>query len=304
MGISIVVYAILAPGLSYADTSVSTAQILPPGGSNCAALQVISTQTYMDGAELQSFDVTIADSSYVSVVASVGDTSIPLRYMTRWAAANGALKIHVDVPPTRIFGSVPVTMTLLSSPAGQPTCVSVISFSVRGGAKAASGGNSSRAAATHAKPPVTVPQQGTSSASSSVSGTTSSSTATSVISPIFAAAFTDRFANMCTATNSFRLWFLLLALYAVVLAVVALALPSLATRSAYLPIALSLIPLILLVGFWYFAPACRAANWIPLALVAAAVAGLLVTYREQGAPTGNMPDVIQLPAAKKKTSKA
>lgn len=297
VGIATIACAFLAPAFSHAD-SVQTAQVLPPGDNNCTALVVTKTDVHMQAGELQSFDVTISDSSYVSLLASVGESSVPFNFMSRWNDS-GALRIHVDVPSTPIYGSVPVTMTLLSSPTGRPTCLSVLSFTIQGPAKPT---EPTKQADVNPGMPVATAQQG-----SSATATSGTSTGTSVISPVFAAAFLDRLLGVCTAQNAFRLWFLLLAVYVIILVVLALAQEQVAIRSSSLPLAITLVPLVLLIAFWYFAPACRAANWIPLALIAAAVAGLLVMYREQRGATkvvnGEVPEVIRLPAAKKKVQK-
>lgn len=282
---------------SAATASVQTAQLLPLGANTCQPVTVLSATPYMNGSDLESYDLVIADPSYVSVIASVGDTSIPLRYMTRWPQQNGTMKIHIDVPETIIRGTATVTTTLLSSPAGKPTCAATVSFPVIGSAAPVSTGHTSSGTkkptgstqATGGKGSTT-----TNTMTGTVRGTSTASGTVSVITPIFAASLSDKLQTLCTSSSAFELWFVLLALYAVILALTALARPPLYERAPALPLIAILVPLVLFVGFWYFAPVCRAASWIPLALIAAAIAGLLVTYRERAA----VASVIQLPPAK------
>ena len=288
------------PVAASAATTVNTAQLLPLGANSCQSLTVLSATPYMQNGALESYDLVIADPSYVSVIASVGETSVPLRYMTRWPQQNGTLKIHVDVPETMVRGTMPITTTLLSSPAGKPTCAATVTFSVTGPSiSTSSSGSSGSTSSTGSKGSTSSakPSKG-SEATTSMSGTVrSTSTATgsvSVVTPIFAASLSDKLKTLCTASSAFQLWFVLLALYAVIVALTALARPPLYESSPILPLIAILIPLVLFVGFWYFAPVCRAANWIPLILVAAAIAGLLATYRDRAATS----HVIQLPPAK------
>lgn len=97
-----------------------------------------------------------------------------------------------------------------------------------------------------------------------------------------------------------QLWFLLLAIYVVIAAFTALAKPPLSQRSVALPLTLILVPLVLLLGLWYFAPGCRAAGWVPAASVIIAIAGLLVAFRDQNPAV----KIIPLPPAQPKDGKS
>jgi hypothetical protein len=101
---------------------------------------------------------------------------------------------------------------------------------------------------------------------------------------------------MCTGNNSLQLWFLLLAIYVVIAALTALARPPLAQKAFWVPLVLILVPLVLLLGLWYFVPLCRTAGWVPAVSVIIAIAALLVAYRDQNPSV----TVIPLPAAKPK----
>ena len=282
----------IAPSIASAATaSVQTAQLLPLGTNTCQALTVLSATPYMQGNNLESYDLIVADPSYVSVIAAAGDTSVPLRYMTRWPQQNGTMKIHIEVPETAVRGTMPITTTLLSSPAGKPTCAATVMFSVTGSAAPTTGHTGgSHTGTSHTGQGSTA----TNTVTGTVKSTSTASSGVSVITPIFAASLSDKLQTLCTSSSAFQLWFVLLALYIVILALTALARPPLYERAPALPLVAILVPLVLFVGFWYFAPICRAANWIPLVLIAAAIVGLLVTYRERS----EIAQVIQLPPAK------
>jgi hypothetical protein len=76
------------------------------------------------------------------------------------------------------------------------------------------------------------------------------------------------------------LWFILLVIYLIVVAVVIFAEPWFLERSVLGATAAILVPLILLLAFWYFSAACRAASWIPVVACVIAVVGLFLAFRE------------------------
>ena len=124
-----------APSFAAAQTvSIQTKQILPPGGASCPVISVTNVQPYIYGGVLESFDVTISDTSngYVGVLSSVGNTPIPLGQISRWAGSPTGLRVHVDTPDTSVGSGLPVSLTLLSSLPNQPTCITSMSFDVSG----------------------------------------------------------------------------------------------------------------------------------------------------------------------------
>jgi len=294
VGLFILVCAGAPTAAQAATVNVQTVQVLPPGGASCGSMPVQNIVPYLQNGELQSFDIVIADPSYVGIEASVGNTLVPFNYMSRWNNGDGTIKIHIDVDSTPIYGSLPVTVTFLSSPVGRPTCLTTVSFGILGnnGTAPSTGGTTNTAG------------QGTSHASGTTpivrgSGTSSLTTAiasTSSSSPAIGSAVQSNLERACAASGSYQLWFVLLALFVVIVTIVAIAQPPLAERSPALPIATILIPLVLLIAFWYFAPLCRAASWIPVILIIAAILGLVVAFRDRG----NGTRVIQLPPAKTK----
>jgi hypothetical protein len=274
--------------------SLQTSQLLPPGQNTCRALTVSDIEPHVYGGLLESFDVTISDNSYVSVLGTVGDASVPLQYMSRWAANPGGVRIHVDTPTTAVGNSLPVSLTLLSAASGQPVCISVISFNVgaysntpgsqsiqpisqtsSNGVIGANSGNSGKQ----------VSNVGTKSGKTTTKTSGSTSTMTNVSSSsasqsVVAATAFPGLSNICSSGNAYRLWFILLVIYLIILAVVIFTEPWFLEQSVLGATAAILIPLILLLAFWYFSESCRAASWIPVVACIIAIVGLFLAFRE------------------------
>src|ERR1700722_8513387 len=105
--------------------SIQTGELIPPGQNSCQMISITSIQPHVYGGVLESFDVTISDTSnsYVGIFAQVGNTPVSLAFITRWAGVPSGLMIHVDTPDTAVNGVLPITLTLLSSPPNAPTCI-------------------------------------------------------------------------------------------------------------------------------------------------------------------------------------
>ena len=250
-------FALPAP-VHAATISVQTVQAIPPGGSGCGILAVQNVVPYIYDNALHSYDIVIADPSYVAVIGTVGDTGIPFNQMTRSPVGDGTLRIHVDIQATPIYGSLPIALTLLSAQTGRPVCLTVISFSVLGSA-----------IPPHAPVPADTDAVLPDAAPTIAIGTaTSSSGTTTVVSSVIGGGtLLERLGRTCAGNGALNIWFLLITLYLLGVAIVALAEPSYAKRDVRLPAALILVPLaVLLLGFWYFAAVCRAANWVPAVL--------------------------------------
>lgn len=256
---------------SAAATNVTgrTAQLLPPGGTSCASLTVTSVTPYVYEGHLDSFDVVVPDSSYVAIGASVGNTVVPFNYTTRRITPDGQLRLHTDLNPSDTTGSVPVSITLLSSKGGV-LCAATISF-------VAEGVNSIPPGPIVPPPAPTgpyVPPQSSTGGSPSQGGQ-QATTAPATSTPV-------SFLGMCAVqSDALKLWLVLLVLYIGLVAFAAFARPIVSLNNPAIPVALILVPLILLVGFWYFSPACRAGSWVPIALLIIAIAGLLAAFREK-----------------------
>ena len=76
----------------------------------------------------------------------------------------------------------------------------------------------------------------------------------------------------------------LLAIYLVIVAVVVFAEPWFLESSVVGSTAAILVPLILLLAFWYLSAPCRAAAWIPVAACVIAIVGLFLAFREYETP--------------------
>src|SRR3989344_5904271 len=84
IGVGVVALNTIFPSQTYAaEVSVQTAQLLPPGSNTCPLLSVSGFTPYIYDSALHAFELTIQDSSYVAIVGTVGNTSIPLNLMAR-----------------------------------------------------------------------------------------------------------------------------------------------------------------------------------------------------------------------------
>ncbi|MEK7093174.1 MAG: hypothetical protein AAB927_01700 [Patescibacteria group bacterium] len=284
VSIATFVLPVFASAATVSNLVSPTQQLLPRGANTCAPLQVQSVNPYVYNGSLDSFDVTVTDASYVSVIGSVGDAGIPLSFMTRRINADGALRIHVDIQSTPVAGTLPVSLTLLSAPSGKPVCISVVSFTLTGPAKPAITAPAPTASAT--------PEPVTTTTATPEEETTSPLPTTS---PVVGGGLQNSLTKACEAAGPYQLWFILLALFMVIVGLVAFAEPPLGNKGPGVPLAAILVPLVLLLGFWYFAPACRVAGWIPVVLIVAAAIGLVTAFRDQEMPLGKK--TIQLPDA-------
>ncbi len=283
--------------------SIETAQILPPGQNSCQVINLTNIDPHVYNGELESFDVTVSDNSnsYVGILAQVGNTAIPLDQITRWAGAPSGLRIHVDTPDMPVSRGAMVALTLLSSPANSPTCITVLSFEVGGSGTITS-------VPTHVSPssspsssgtPVSNPSQSTGGAQSSPTasigsggansthtqpGLSDTGTVSTATSALAAASTAGTASPICAGSNAYRLWFILLVIYILIVAVVVFAEPWFLEDSVIGSTAAILIPLILLLAFWYFSASCRAASWIPVVACVIAIIGLFLAFREYEVP--------------------
>lgn len=264
--------------------TVQTLQVIPPKGTGCPALTVSSVRPYVYDNELHSFDVTIADPSYVAVLGSIGNTGIPFNHMTR-RVEGGQLRIHVDVQSTPIYGSLPISLTLLSAKPGQPVCASLISFSVLGGA--------TNGTSTGGTDDIQTPASGgsTSSGGANAGGSGQGSTEETpaplptATNATGSAATSSAAALVCSVSGAFQLWFVLIVLLVVVSVIVALRKEPLTVRHSALPGAIIGAALILLLAFWYFVPSCRSSGWVPVILILVAAIALVYAYFDRTSQT-------------------
>ncbi len=282
--------------------STQTAQVVPPGGSACGPISATTFTPYIYDEALHSFEFTVPDASYVGLLGSVGNTSIPFRLITRRVDPSGAVRIHVDIATTPVRGTLPLQVTLLSARTGQPVCMSLVSMSVVGSGPAV---QSKPVAVT--QPALTTVESAPTSPSSSptsavtVPSTSSSGTApwttstqrgtTSATSSSVVSTMQNALQNLCASdAGAYRLWLILLVLFTLIVgaalwAEFPMSMPCARTPERVAMIILGL--LLLLLGFWYFSVSCRAALWMPLLAFLIAVLGLLAAF-------WNHPRVTQL----------
>lgn len=265
-------FAVLPLSASAATSAVTTktVQLLPVGVQSCAPMQVSSVTPYVHNGALDSFDIVTPDASYVSIGGSVGNTLLPFRHMTRSIAPNGQLKIHTDNDPTAVGQGLAVSVTLLSAANGM-TCATTVSFTVLPDASYPTtpqvtpvGGGNAGGSNTHGS-------NGGVSAPTGSTSTTSAGTST-------VAGGQD--GGFCEGGGALWLWLTLIVIYAVIVGIAAITRTPFVQKSPAVPVAMILVPLIVLVAFWYFSPTCRLASWVPIILLLIGIAGLLAAFRD------------------------
>ena len=270
---------------------VTTKQVLPLGGNACPQLNVVAVQTYVYDGALHSFEVVLPNASYVALQGTVGDAIVPFHQMTRRVNTAGQLHTLVTVPTTPLSRAQPITLTLISAVGGQPVCLSIVSFT------AASTGASAPITITKPVSPVAPAKPAPATTSKpTAQGTTSAGTTSVISSVITGSGLGSTILRACTSQGAaLQLWFVLLTIFLILCAAVAITEPPLAERNVYLPGALIGVPLVLLGAFWLFAAECRGAGWVPFAALIVAAGGALWSYRKRPV----IANVIQLPPAKK-----
>lgn len=258
-----------------------------------------------DGA-LHSFEFTVTDPSYVAIASSVGNTQVPINFITRRIDASG-VRVHVDIYSTSVSGTMPVTMTLLSSRPGGPTCISVVATTVTGPATATS------AAAPVTQPYAVQPTHPTTPTVSAIPAPKVQAKAQPVApnafswkakapsSTVISGSMQNILKNLCSSdAGAYRTWLILLVLYALVVGGLLWLEFPMSWAWAKTPervATLILVALVLLLGFWYLVASCRAALWMPLLAFVIAVLGLLAAF-------WNHPRVTELLLLEQKTQKA
>lgn len=273
----------ILPIKAHADiVSVQTQQVLPPGQNTCQPLTVTAFTPYVYNNNLEAFEFTVSDPSYVALAGSVGNTSVPFNFMTRREDASGNLRIHVDINSTQVNGTLPITITMLSAGVpGGPTCVAVITMNVGSGPVV---GQTYPTYPTYPTTPAqtTTPSKPAGSKTSAAPTSTGMTPSTSVATATSAAGMTSPLAGLCSSqASAFRLWLILLVVYALIVGALLWAEFPLSWSWAQTPERIAtiiLVLLLLLLGFWYFSAACRAALWMPLLAFLIAILGLLAAF--------------------------
>lgn len=307
---SVVLLIIIAPSFASADeVAVQTAQILPVGSNTCAAAGVSGFTPYVYEGSLDAFEFTVADSSYVAIAATVGNTSVPFNQMVRRADTSGGVRIHADLQSTPVRSGLPVSVTMLSAKgSGQPVCITLVATTVT------SEGELSLTPPTPTPvptpkpttPPVstTAPKPAPTPTPSPVNPAPTSTVGKPSTATSAAFATTQSILkNMCTGAGADRLWFVLLAIFAAIVAFSVFGQSQVppALRTQEWTAGAIVVPFLLLFGLWYFVESCRTTPWVPVIATIIALAGLGIAFWERGTkrPTPSQQTVINLPGAKK-----
>ncbi len=275
------------------EVAAQTAQVLPVGGNSCAPVSVSGFTPYIYDGALHSFEFTVSDPSYVALLGSVGNTSIPFNLMTRRVDASGMLRVHADIGTTPIVGTLPLTVTLLSARTGSPVCMTVVSMSVGSGPVAIQSQPASTTTVTPSVAPITTVAKPAVKPTAAPSTTTATQapTVTSAVPGPVVKTVSNPLRNICsTDAGAYRLWLILLVLYTLIVGAALWAEFPMAAAWARTPERIATVILgllLLLLAFWYFSISCRAALWMPLAAFLIAVLGLLAAF-------WNHPRVTQL----------
>jgi hypothetical protein len=271
LALAIAGIAVLGPTNAQADeVTAQTLQLLPPGSQTCAAPTVSGFISYVYGNNLNSFEFTISDPSYVAILGSLEGTPIPFRLMTRLNASGGGLRVHVDTPSMPIRDSLEVTVTMLSpGGSGKPTCALTVRALIPSSVVAPGSGSTPTTPATPAAP--SAPSTGTMKPEVPAGSTTATGTGTLGTSKGTGGA--------CPVQNVPALWVILLALYAMLVASLVLG-----DKRPYLDVGpqalltLVVVPFIGIVAVWYGYAACRV-DWAPFAAFAIGAVGLAAAYK-------------------------
>lgn len=269
-------FSLTPTSASAANVSVITKPVIPQTGV-CVPPVASTFKANVYEGNVHSFDIEISDPSYVAVAGSIGEQGIPFIQMNRRITPTGALRIHADVATTP--ANQPIYITLLSAKQGSPVCLTQIA--ITGVAPSASletitqGGSYSytapKKATVAAYPAGTGEQEGDKQ---------DIGTASATASAINAIKDTVK-KNACGAkSGTSRLWFIFLVLYVLALGAIALSRPP-TTRPypvAWL-ISAILIPLFLLLAFWYVLSVCGVSKWVPILALIVGLAGIAIALR-------------------------
>lgn len=277
-----------------AEMVVQTKQVLPPGGSSCSQLSATGFTAYIYDGALHSFEFSVSDSSYVALIGSVGDTAIPFQLMTR-RMDGSTLRYHVDIEASPVRGTLPITVTMLSSKQGEPTCLSMVATTLLPAGNVTGTGSpvSSPGPGVTQKPIV----QDSNATSGTAAQTTTTAASTSASTTI--ASIQNFLKDICASGRAPAMWFVLLVIYAAFVwaATSGQIKISFAERLEWTAAAI-IIPLILLLALWYFPENCRAEAWVPAVGIVIAIAALLATYGSNPPTTETKTKVISLPAGR------
>jgi len=279
--IGVMVFACLFGGpVSTFASTLLPAQVLPPAtGKSCSPVTFADIQAHVYSHNLDSFDITISDASYVAISTTVDNKPVAFNYISRWSNPDGSVKMHVDLQSISLTRDIPVNITFLSAHNDQSgsliTCLFNVPAKVPAQVKSAGTTGVSPVPgvtpSSHAPRPTTKPSSGTGAPSG---GTTSA--ATSTRNPGIVSAMTS-LGNLCADGGATRLWVVLLVLFALFCFTLCAQRFETGTSVRDWNIGLILAVFLGLLVFWYISAACRTGAWAPAIATLITIVALLYT---------------------------
>jgi hypothetical protein len=276
---SIVFLGVLTGPFSAFASTVLPSQVLPPQkGAVCAPITFSDIQAHVYNGNLDSFDVTVSDPTYVAVSTTVNGKPVAFNYITRWSNPDGSVKTHVDLQSIRMNRDVPVQMTFLSAHRDQSgnnlvTCIfnipaTIAAVTHAGGAEYPTSGQTS--STHHVTRPSSEPTGGKTSTSSTATPTTSTR------NPGIVGAVTS-LGNLCVNGGATRLWVVLLVLFALFCFTLCVQKFEVGSSVRDWNIGLILAVFVGLLIFWYVSAVCRTGAWAPALATGITIIALLYT---------------------------
>lgn len=273
----------LFPSDASAEVVAVQSRALIAGSEACTPVTANNFTPYIYDGALHSFEFTIPDRSYVAISGQVGNTPIPFQFMSRWGELH-ALRVHVDIPTTPLRGETPLSVTLLST-RGETLCMSIVFMNPLPGGNIPSSKPTTPPATSSSYPPapsVPTSAEREKKEQKDVPMITPEPSASGVIkgAPALVASIQNAVVAAChDRSSAMRLWIVLLALYAVIVTLAVLIQVSVSrTYSENQRVATIILPLLLLVAFWFSTETCRVSYFAPLAAVIIAIIGVVSLY--------------------------
>ena len=274
--IALLLLGLFVSPVSAAASTVLPMQVLPAGtGKSCAAVTFSDVEAHVYNGNLDSFDITLSDSSYVAVSTSVDNATVGYNYVSRWAYPDGSIKMHVDLQAIRMNKDVPVAITFLSAHADENgnsiTCMFNVPATIAAIEEALGGGAPSSGQEPSTSVPPPRPPTSGDAGTGEPEGTSS---ATSTYNPGIVAAM-NSLGNLCADGGATRLWVVLLVLFA--LFTFTLSAQKFEANSSVRDwnIGLILAVFVGLLIFWYASAVCRTGPWAPAIATLITIVGLL-----------------------------
>lgn len=275
LGLLLGAAVLLSPLSTYASVLLPS-QVLPPQtGKSCAPVTVSDISAHVYDQKLDSFDVTLSDSTYIAVSTTVGEQMVPFNYISRWSNPDGSVKMHVDLQSIRMDRDVKVQITFLSAhteEGGRVTCIFNVPATIEAVAAPAETPSTGGTTSTGGTKPAT---------GTTKPGTESPNPTTPDTNPALVSAMSS-LGNLCADGGSSRLWVVLLVLYAIFAFTLCAQNFEAGPNVRQWNIGLMLAIFAGLLVFWYISALCRTGPWAPALATLIAIAGLLYTMLKPG----------------------